>query len=257
MFDQLIYRRVGKSLLMMIFMVLISGLSCDKVPVLDCFNSTGKIIKVEREIEHFHSIELMDNVNLRLRQSNQNKLVLEAGNNLMAKIYTDVNDEGILEIKNENRCNWVRSYDKPINVYLDFIRLDTLFYRSIGDVTNEDTIRMDTLAIDVYEGAGKIALTVNTYKINTYLRYGTADIVTSGRSTLSFAFSAGFGKIDNRLLLAQQVYLNNKSSNDIYIYASERISATIENIGNIYYLGNPQTISLNKSGNGDLIKIMD
>ena len=68
----------------------------------------------------------MHNVNLYLRQANENKLVLESGTNLMAKIITEVNSNGVLEIRNENQCNWVRSYDKPINVYLEFKDLDSL-----------------------------------------------------------------------------------------------------------------------------------
>jgi len=241
--------------LFIILMLLISGLSCSKSPVLDCFNSTGNITQTERNIIDFHTIVLRDNINLHLRQSDKNKLVLEAGSNLMSKIYTDVSNSGVLEIKNENRCNWVRSYDKPINVYLDFVKFDTLVYRSIGHVTNDDTIRMDTLVIDVNEGAGKIELNVDTYKILTNLHYGTADIVTSGKTVVSYVYLAGFGKIDNRSLNANHVYLNNKSSNDIYINSNTTIGATIENIGNIYYVGNPSNISLDKTGSGNLIKI--
>ena len=239
----------------MILFILIAGLSCSKSSVLDCFNSTGKITQTDRSISEFHSIVLNDNVNLYLRQSDQNKLVLEAGSNLMSKIYTEVNDAGYLEIGNDNSCNWVRSFDKPITVYLDFVQLDSLKYRSIGNVSNEDTIRMDTLVVDVYEGAGKIELTVNTYKMNTNLHYGTADIFTSGKAVVSYVYLAGFGKIDNRALDVKHVYLNNKSSNDIYIYSSNTIGATIENIGNIFYTGNPGSISLNKIGPGNLIKI--
>ena len=248
---------VGRSLFMMILMMMFIGLSCKKSSVLDCFNSTGKITQTERSISDFHTIVLNDNINLFLRQSNQNKLVLEAGSNLMTKIYTEVNDGGYLEIGNDNSCNWVRSYDKPINVYLDFVKLDSLKYRSIGNVINEDTIRMDTLVLDVYEGAGIIELTVDTYKVNTNLHYGTADIITSGKSVVSYDYLAGFGKIDNRSLNAKHVYLNNKSSNDIYIYSGTTLGVTIENIGNVYYTGNPGSISLNRIGSGELIKIKD
>lgn len=229
--------------------------SCKKVDVLDCFNSTGKITKVEREIDNFHSIALHDNVNLILKQSGKNKITVEAGSNLIPKIMTRVNEAGILEIRNENTCNWVRSYDKPVNVYLSFVKLDTLFYRSVGDVTNEDTIRMDTLVVEVKEGAGRIALTVITSKMNTNIQYGTADIVTSGFTTLGFIYLAGAGKIDNRNLITQQVYLENRSSNDIYVNSVNTLAAEINSIGNVYYKGNPPDIRLKGTGSGKLIKL--
>ena len=255
MFSRNAYKGLKNILLLMILLMMIAGLSCKKSPVLDCFNSTGKIKKIEREIGDFTSILLKDNVNLHLRQANKNKLILEAGSNLMSKIITVVNAEGVLEIKNDNRCNWVRSFDKPINVYLDFVRLDTLEYRSIGNVTNEDTLRIDTLVVNVKEGAGKIELTVNTYKISTNLHYGTADIITSGNAKISFVYLAGAGKIDNRLLRAFQVYGINKSSNDVYINTVTTLYVNIDNIGNIYYYGNPGDVTLGGIGTGKLIPL--
>jgi len=238
-----------------IVLVVLNAISCNKANTFDCFKSTGKIVKVERAVGNFNSILLNDNINLFLRQADQNKLEVEAGNNLLPKIITSVNEEGVLEISNENSCNWVRSYDKPLNVYLDFVTLDTLEYRSIGDVSNVDTIRMDTIVINVREGAGTIALTVHTYKINTNLHYGTADIVTSGISVLNFDYLAGYGKIDNSALLSKQVYLENKSSNNIYVNARLTLEATINNIGNVYYKGNPPNILVTGTGSGKLIKI--
>lgn len=234
--------------------LLLSIQGCEKSPM-GCFTSTGSITKIDRTIDAFHSIVLKDNVNLYLRQAGENKITVEAGNNLMSKIYTEVNGAGYLEIGNDNKCNWVRSYKKPINVYLDFIRLDSLEYRSIGNVTNDDTIRMDTLVVNVWEGAGTIDLTLKSYKTDSNLHYGTAEIITSGITTVSNVYLAGAGKIDNKSLAATHVYLNNKSSNDIYISSSKTIGATIENIGNIYYFGNPGSVSLDKIGSGNLIKL--
>lgn len=216
--------------------------------------STGRIERVERAVDDFNSILLNDNINLILRQAGQNKLEVEAGENLLPKIITSVNAQGVLEISNANTCNWVRSYDKPINVYLDFIKFDTLEYRSIGDVTNVDTIRMDTITVDVREGAGTIALAINTFKVYCILN-GTANIVLSGVSTLSFDYQAGYGRIDNSALFSKQVYLDNRNSNDIYVNAILRLEAAINNIGNVYYKGGATDILITGTGSGQLIKL--
>jgi hypothetical protein len=241
--------------LVIMILLFINFFSCNDADPLDCFKSTGKIERVERSISDFTSILLKDNVNLILRQADKNKLEVEGGSKLLPKIFTTVNDEGVLEISNENSCNWVRSYDKPLIVYLDFITLDTLEYRSIGDVTNIDTIRMDTIVVDVREGAGTIAMNVHAFKVNTNLHYGTATIVMSGISTLSFDYLVGFGKIDNSSLISSQVYLENKSSNNIYVNSVLTLEATINNIGNVYYKGNPPNILVGGTGSGKLIKL--
>ena len=213
-----------------------------------------KITQTERYIGPFRAVVLKDNVNLYLRQSDTARLVLEAGSNLMKKIYTDVQDS-VLYIGNNNSCNWVRSYKKPINVYLDFIALDSIEFRSNGTVNNYDTLRLDTLKIEVKEGAGLVALTVDVYELHTNLHYGTAEIKMSGRCVLSYVYSGGFGLIDNRNLNVRQVYTDNRSSNDIYLNANEVLEVTIHNIGNVYYKGKPDKIKLNRIGTGELIRL--
>ena len=230
-------------------------LSCEKGSTPDCLKSTGTLIEEEREVADFNRILLRHNVNLHLRQTQQNKITVKAGSNLMGKISTRVNESGQLEIRNDNSCNWVRSYETPIDVYLDFIRLDSLEYRSTGDVTNEGIIRQDTLKIDVLEGAGSIELNIDADVLYCGLNYGTADIRIKGNCEISYLYSAGFGLIDNGELVSKFVYVNNRSSNDLYLKVTTELGATIENIGNIYYSGNPPVVNLNQIGTGKLIKL--
>jgi hypothetical protein len=238
-----------------ILLLVLLSFGCQKSPVFDCFTSTGDMVKEERQIGQFNTIVVRDNLNLVLRQSNRNRLVVEGGSNLLPKIVTEVTNDSLLELRNDNRCNWVRSFDKPITVYLDFVDLEEIEYRTIGEVTNLDTLRLDSLSVDVREGAGKIDLILHTPLLHCNLHYGTADIVMKGEAEVSYVFGDGFGRIDNRDLLSSQVYVTNKSSNDMYLHATLRLGATIENIGNIYYRGNPDEIGLNRIGSGDLIKI--
>jgi len=240
--------------IVVLLLVLMTFFSCQKSSVVDCFTSTGDISKEEREIDYFHSIELHDNINLILKQSGQHKLVLEAGGNLMKKIITEVTSDSVLVIRNDNSCNWVRSYDKPINVYLDFIRLDNLEYRSIGHVTNQDTIRLDSLKINVWEGAGKIDLTLQTEMCWVNLHYGTADIVLRGISKINFYYQLGAGKIDAREFKSGHIYMRNWGSNNMYIWATTLLNVEIKGLGNVYYKGNP-TINSNLIGEGKLIRI--
>jgi hypothetical protein len=235
--------------------LLLVSSGCEKTPVLDCFMSTGEIIKEERQVGQFSAVVLKDNVNLVLIQSNSNRLVVEGGKNLMRNIVTEVENDSVLTISNDNRCNWVRSYDKPITVFLEFRQLESLEYRSVGDVVNEDTLILDSLSLDVREGAGKINLKINTPLIYCSLHYGTADIVLEGNAELGYIFGDGFGRIDNRDFLVSQAFVTNRSSNDMYLSVETRLGATIENIGNIYYRGNPPDVGLNQIGTGQLIKI--
>lgn len=246
-----------KNLLILLTLVFAFFVSCKKGAVVDCFYSTGKLTEEDRGIENFNNILLKDNVNLILIKSDNNSVKIEAGSNLINGIITDVDENGVLKISNDNKCNWIRSFESPINVYLNYIDIDTIEYRSIGDINTANTLLTDTLWLKVHEGAGKIDLEINVLSLYCKLHYGTADIVLSGTCDLSYVYSASFGLINIVDLETKFVYVNNRSSNDIYLMAKTHLGATIENIGNIYYAGNPTTVSFNKQGPGDLIKLPD
>jgi len=147
------------------------------------------------------------NVSLILSKSETYSLTVEAGSNIVDGIITEVDENGVLEIRNDNSCNWIRSYDSPINVHLNYIDIDTLEYRSIGDVSTIDTIFTDSLWLRVYEGAGKIELDMDVKSMYCSLHYGTADIILSGKCGLSYVYSASFGLIDLIELETDIVYI--------------------------------------------------
>lgn len=241
-------------ILNIITVILFITTSCEKSSVGDCLKSTGPITVIDRPVSGFHTVVLKDNIDLEICSSNFNSLSIEAGENLLNEINTSVIDS-VLTIENNNRCNWVRSYDSPIKAYLNFDRLDTIQYRSIGNISSLDTVFVEDLVLNVWEGAGEINFLVRAKMLFCSIHYGTADIKLRGRSDVCFVYSASFGLIDNLNLSSGNVYLNNKSSNDVYVRATNIMEVTIENIGNVYYKGNPNQVSLVQLGSGELIKI--
>ena len=208
-----------KYLTLIIITVLLLASSCEKGTVTNCFNTTGEIVEQNRSVESFNNILLKDNVNLILNKSETASITVEAGSNIISGIVTDVDENGVLEIRNDNSCNWIRSFDSPINVYLNYIDIDTIEYRSIGDITNTDTVTIDTLWLNIKEGAGQIKMSLDIVRLYCSLYYGTADIILSGKCGLSYIYSASFGLIDLIDLNTDLVYVNNRSSNDIYLNA--------------------------------------
>ncbi len=242
-----------------LILVLVSCLlvSCKKDSGVGCFNTTGNIKTELRSIAGFNTILLRDNVNLILKKSNANSVVVEAGSNLINGIVTDVNNNGVLEIRNDNNCNWIRSFDNPVNVYLNYVDIDSIQYRSIGNITTDNVLQTDSLWIMAHEGAGVINLNIDVRTLYCALHYGTLDIILSGKSGLSYVYSASFGLINMLSLKSNFVYIDSRSSNDTYVWADIHLGATIENIGNIYYQGNPESVSFDKLGPGELIRLPD
>jgi hypothetical protein len=225
--------------------------SCEKSSVGDCFKSTGPITIVERPIIGFHTIVLKDNIDLILNHSDTTKIKIEAGNNLIDAIISEVSDS-VLTLMNNNTCNWVRDYNNPIRAYLNMSLIDTLKYRSIGNVINEDTLQKSFIQIDIHEGAGTITLLINTNTTVINLHGGTADVILNGVSKNSYFYQNSFGRINAINLRTNLVYSRNWSSNDLYLFAEDYLSIEIKNIGDVYYRGNPE-INATITGTGELI----
>lgn len=226
-------------------------LSCEKGDPTDCFKNTGEDITETRAISSFNKIVLEDNINLVLTQSDAYSIKVHGGKNVLKKVRTDIDNE-VLYIKNNNSCNWMRSFDREITVYANIDLLNQIEYRGSGDITSTNEINSDSLLLDVWEGAGKVDLKVDVYRNYIYFHIGTADIYYSGHAHLSYITASSFGPVKADELSTVFTYINNEGSNDCYIRAGLRIEATIKNIGNIYYKGNPE-IQVDSQGSGKLI----
>lgn len=235
-----------------ILLLLLLGFGCSKSPG-DCFTSTGEVIISERSIPGFKGILMLDNIDVELIKSNSSKVEVTAGEHIIDNILTDVIDSELI-IKNQNACNFVRSFDKPIKVKVYFQELDSIEYRSIGNLICQDPIsNADSFKIDIYEGAGHIELELNTSISHLNFHYGTAELVVSGFSQVNYIYQASYGLIDARNLETSFNYLENNSTNNCFVQANIVLGATISSIGNVYYWGNP-AIELSGGGSGQLLR---
>ncbi len=206
-----------------------------------CISSTGTLIRQERIVPDFDSISLNEYVNLILTQDTVNRVFVETGKNIIGGISTNVS-ERLLTIHNYNECNWLRSYDKPINVYVSVKNLMKLSYNSSGDVTNKNPLMSSPFWVDVWGGCGTIDLDLNLYQGTFIEHMGTADFKLRGICKISSIYAGDFGLFDCRELETGYTYIKNYGSNDCYIHVSKYMDATIGSIGSIYYRGNPDTV---------------
>jgi hypothetical protein len=237
----------------LLFFILFSTLfSCKKENKCDCLNSTGDIITEERNLGAFENIILNDDVNLFIRQDTFYSCKVEAGENLLSEIVTEVSDN-TLKISNNNSCNWVRSFKKKVNISLTFPKLYYIEYNGSGTIVCPDTLFADSIRVDSWDGTGSIQMVINTNMSRFNLHTGPADINISGFSGVNYLYFAGNGKADLSNLQNGYTFITSKSTNDTYINVSKELDAWIDYVGNVYYKGNPYSVKTKYTGSGRLI----
>ncbi len=225
--------------------------SCSKDKTFDCLKSTGKVKKEERYFSGVRSIRLEDNVNLFLMQSMDGKIVVEAGENLLPKIVSEQQGETI-SIRNENKCNWVRSYDVPVNVYVGVDRIKKIAQSGYGTIRNGETIQTDTLRINS-ETAGVIELSIDAVYFG-FVADDKSSYKVSG--AINEVAGAAFknASVNTENATVSQYGISNYSILDVRIYCEGSLHMDIAGEGNIICKGNPQSIEYRSvKGTGKLI----
>lgn len=239
-----------KALFYLLPIALIGLSGCNKSG--DCFTNTGAVIKEERRVGDFDSIDVRNYVNLILSQDSINKVVVEAGQNIISGITTEVINNQLF-IDNTLKCNWLRSYSKPTNVYISVKNLKKIYYLSSGNVTSTNILKSDVLKLDVWGGCGSIDLDLDINQGFFILHLGTVDITLHGNCSICSIYQGDFGIFHCKEMKTGYNYTTNKGSNDCYINVYQYLDATIGSIGNIYYMGNPDSVKTKIYGAGQLI----
>lgn len=232
--------------------LLITG--CEKLPGEDCFKSTGETIIEHRSVGPFEHIVLEDNINLILTQGNEEAISVKAGENLLESIITEVNNNE-LTIKNENKCNWVRDFNKEIDVYLTVRNLCSVTYRSSGLILSTNTITTDSLNIAVWDGTGTIDMDIQTRVSVLSIHYGSVDFHMRGHSNVGYIYAGSYGPFFCEDLVTKFMFMDNRGSNDCYVHCVKQLEVEIEYTGSIYYTGNPEIVKANITGTGQLINL--
>jgi hypothetical protein len=227
--------------------------ACEKSGV-NCITSNGKTIRQERNLEDFDSIDVRDYVNLFITQDSVDNVIVESGQNIISGITTEVVNHQ-LRIRNINKCNWLRSYDVPVNVFVSVKNLMKIYYLSSGNVTTTNSLKSNSLTVEIWGGSGTMNLDLDIFQGYFVLEIGTVDVHLQGKCAITTFFSGDYGLFQCENLKSRYTFVTNASSNDCYVNSSYFLEATIGSIGNIYYSGKPDSVITYINGSGKVISL--
>lgn len=217
----------------------------------DCLKSTGEIITEERLLGTFTRIEAHNNVNVIITQGSTTAVSVEAGENLIGKVTTEVQND-ILIIGNDNKCNWVRSYKHEIDVHVTVANLQEIDHYGFGNITSTNTIISDGLIITIYSN-GDVNLDINmNYCYSDVHKSG--DLILSGYASINSLWTIGNNWIRCQDLVTDSTYVVSKTTGDCLVNASFKLKVLLEGTGDVYYSGDPADVELEIVGDGAVIK---
>jgi len=242
------YKKIKKYLLFIIVIFTIS--SCD-----DALFNSGNIITKTYELKNFNEIYIEDIFDVFLIQDTICALKLEGGSNLLPNIDFNVTDNKF-HISNTNGASWSRNYER-IKVYISLKDITFLKVDESANVSCSDTLFLPKLTVHAINDYSDISLTLssdNFYIVNEGTSGGYFTI--KGEAINSGIWARGSCIIDASEFKTIKTVIKSESIGDCKINVSQTLKAEISRSGNIYYQGNPETITyLNEQAKKQTFKI--
>jgi len=176
----------------------------------------------------FDSISVKGPINLEIEAGKPHSLKLTGDGAYFGRIVTTVVD-GRLNISFDREDKNVELKNFP-RIVVTMPALRKLVEEAAGETVLSD---IDSKHLDInYKGAGRLA--------------------ASGKVKHLVLEARGVGEVDARALIAEEADVKFEGIGDVKVYASRRLDATVNGMGDFTYYGNPRTVNKSVSGFGNI-----
>ncbi len=232
---------------------------------------SGTVVTEIREVSNIWNVELAMTGKLHISLGDREALTIEAEDNLMQFIQTDVS-LGKLVIKTSERTNLEPT--RPIIYDLTVTKLSAITISSDGDI-EADNLGSDSFSVTV-SSSGNLtisSLDCTSLQVKSSSSGNTALGNLMGDSISVTISSSGNLEIQNGQVQKQNIQLSSSgeyhanalasttadvtisSSGSATIRVSDQLSGSLSSSGNVYYIGNP-IVSINSTSSGQAIQII-
>jgi hypothetical protein len=233
--------------------------ACNTENAPDCLQNAGDIIREEVTLPNFSKITVFENISLVLRQGDTQKVEIETGEFLFEEVKATLEDDRLI-LRNENGCNFFREYGLT-TVYITSpniteIRSSTGFpiqsdgilaYPSLT-LLSESFVNPETETTD-----GEFDLEVDSESVNIATN-GIAYFKLRGTvENLNLSIAAGDSRIEAENLMAENITLNHRGSNDMLINPQLALTGVIRGTGDVISFNQPAEVDVEEIFNGRLI----
>lgn len=249
------------NLIFVLFLILIS---CEKPS--DCVESTGDLVTKDVQIDmptaqdSIKRIFVNRGIELIVIQGPIFNVRVETGSNLIDNI--EVKREGtVLSLKDNTTCNWVREYGQT-KVYVTTPKLEEIYSKTEKNISSNGVLTFPLLrlyaldeGVDYISGAGTgdFFINVNCGQLvienNNVSRY----YISGSTSEALFNIYAADGRIDASNLIAQNIKVFHRGSNDMILRPIQSVSGKLVSTGNVILKNNPPINTLEAFYQGQII----
>jgi hypothetical protein len=213
---------------------------------------SGDVKTEERQVSGFDTLEIDYPAEITVRQGTSESVVIEADDNLLPQLSTEVRN-GTLEFKNSER-RWSERVNPSatVQVTITVLDLNRISFPGAGKMHIE-SLETDSLEFSV-SGAGDIELIdLNAETLEVSLS-GAGNFYADGTADNLQLRISGLGNFKGNELESQSAEIRISGAGSATVWVQSQLDASISGAGSVNYYGNPD-VSKNISGVGSVTKV--
>ncbi len=207
---------------------------------------SGNVIIEERAADSFNMIEVRGNFNVYLTQSDNYEIRVEADDNLMDYILTDIKKDQL-----KIRLNKAVGKHSKMNVYIAFSDLNRLDGSVGAHFIADQPIKGENFIHNLHSGA-ESTLNLHLQQLEVNLKGGVSTRL-SGHVADMFAKVTSGSRMDSKELHVVNCDVKGTSGAEISVFVTESLTAKATSGSVIYHYGDPKHTEWNTSFGGSII----
>ncbi len=213
---------------------------------------SGKIESETRDVKDFHAVTIRYPGEIIIRQGDKPSVTVEAEDNLIPQLMTDVHD-GTLVIENSEE-NYSKRVNPTENVKITITvkELDEINFSSAG------TLQVEGMKTSEFElklsGAGDATLKDLDVDSLTVVLSGAGKITLDGTADHVHVIISGLGEFNGAHLQSLIADIQISGAGTATLRVAEELTARVSGAGSVNYYGSPE-VTENISGAGSVNKI--
>ncbi|MEY8847995.1 head GIN domain-containing protein [Psychroserpens sp. XS_ASV72] len=232
--------------------------ACNGENAPDCIQNAGNIIQQEFVVNSFTKITVFPRVQLIIKQDQDQSVVVETGENLLNDIEIRVENNKLV-VKNNNACNLTRNYGIT-KVFVSAPNLNEIRNASGLTVQSEGILTYDTLQLisedftsEEFNTDGNFNVSVDCNTLRCVVNNLSTIFINGQTEDLYIDYFSGDARFEGRNLVAQNIEIFQRSSNDMIVNPQQSLIGEIRSTGNVIVVNTPPTVEVQQFYTGHLI----
>ena len=232
--------------------------ACDSESAGDCFQTEGATTQQEVIVTSFETILVNRDVELIVKDGPEFQVIIETGENLINDVKVVVVDNE-LQITDNNTCNYVRGYGIT-KVFVTAPNITKIRSSTQYDISSDGILNYDEIQLicEDYNAPGSFTvgdfrMQINSEKLDIVSNNISSFYISGEVDDLIVGFYSGAGRFHGEFLIAQNVNVYHRGSNDMFVNPQQSLTGELRGTGDLISLNNPPIVDVEQLYIGKLI----